>query len=95
MSAQHTMSITDKLYRNRYKVDEDSHLWIKDLKMCVKCPFEFACIRVCPTDVYKWEENKITITYDACVECGACRIACYDVGWKNPKGGFGISYKYG
>jgi len=45
--------------------------------------------------VYKWEEDKITITYDACVECGACHIACYDIGWKHPKGGFGISYKYG
>jgi ferredoxin like protein len=95
MSAQRVLSIEDKLYRDRYKVDEEPHLWVKDPKMCVKCPFNLVCIRVCPTDVYKWEENKITITYDACVECGACHIACYNIGWKHPKGGFGISYKYG
>ena len=51
MSTKRTMTITDKLYRDRYKVDEDSHLWIKDQNMCVKCPFNFRCIRVCPTNV--------------------------------------------
>ena len=59
---QRVMAIEDKLYRNRYKVDEDSHLWIKDPTMCLQCPFDFRCIRVCPTDVSKWEEDKITIT---------------------------------
>jgi ferredoxin like protein len=62
MTTPRTISITDKLYRDRYKVDDESHLWVKNPEMCVECPFSFVCVRVCPTDVFKWEENKITIT---------------------------------
>lgn len=54
---------------------------------------------ICPAKVYSWseEENLILTAYEGCVECGTCRYACppHVIDWRNPRGGFGIQYKFG
>ena len=49
--------------------------------------------------VTKWEtdDHKISVSYEKCVECGACRIGCpyFNIEWRYPKGGFGVQYKNG
>ncbi|MEK6545549.1 MAG: ferredoxin family protein, partial [Nitrospinota bacterium] len=32
---------------------------------------------------------------EGCLECGTCRIACEFIEWRNPKGGYGVCYRYG
>lgn len=88
--------IEQKLYLDRYKVDEVSHLWIIDRETCLKCR-DKPCIITCPANVYDWEEEKITVAYDNCVECGACRIVCpyQNIGWRYPRWGLGIAHRYG
>ncbi len=92
------MRLEDKLYLNGYKIDEigGSHLHIKDPDVCKTCELK-QCLYICACKVYEMDENtdKIVINYDACVECGTCRIACDNIDWRYPRGGFGIAYKFG
>ena len=40
----------------------------------------------------------INLVTDGCLECGTCRVICQDhgnVSWNYPRGGYGISYKFG
>lgn len=90
--------VDDMLMTLKYFLDEDeAHLWIKDQAVCAKCRFK-PCLYFCPVSVYTCEcSDKIQVSYQACVECGSCRVACpYDnIGWKLPRGGFGVAYKFG
>ncbi len=92
------MRIEDKLYLVGFKVDEigGSHLVIPDQSKCAECA-DRQCLFICPTGVYEFDEasKKVIINYDACVECGTCRIACDYIEWRYPRGGFGVSYKFG
>ena len=40
-------------------------------------------------------EVNIVISFEACLECGTCRIACEFIDWRNPKGGFGVCFRFG
>mgnify|MGYP002477243586 FL=1 len=90
--------IADKLFMIRYKCDDQSHLIIRDQAVCLACEHK-DCNYFCPADVYEWhEKEKMTsVAYENCIECGTCRIACpsENIYWVYPKGGYGITYKFG
>ncbi len=91
-------SVADKLFMIRYKCDDVSHLVIKEPQPCIECETK-DCNYFCPADVYDWDMKQMTtsVAYENCIECGTCRIACPsdNIGWVYPKGGFGITYKFG
>ena len=94
-----TARVEDKLYNVRFKTDEEkSHLIIMDGNICARC-VDKPCTTFCPVMVYKWEkeDRRISVGYEKCVECGACRIGCpyYNIEWRYPKGGYGVQYKNG
>jgi NAD-dependent dihydropyrimidine dehydrogenase PreA subunit len=41
--------------------------------------------------------DEFTVSYEGCLECGTCMIACSEgaIDWRNPRGGFGVSLRYG
>ena len=41
--------------------------------------------------------KKLVVSYENCIECGAARMLCpyNNIEWHPPRGGFGVSYKYG
>lgn len=88
----------DMIASLKYYVDEEeSHLWIKDPAVCARCDAK-PCLRFCPVGVYQLDrENRTMVGYQACVECGSCRIGCpfANIGWKLPRGGYGVAYKFG
>ena len=88
------VNIDEKLYLNSYIVDVISHLAIKDMHVCENCN-EKNCLTICPAHVYDIKDNKITVSYEGCLECGACRIACphNNIDWNHTKGGFGVQYR--
>jgi len=90
--------LEEKLFLNRYVTDKQVHIKIKDPQVCLQCQ-DKPCTFFCPAGVYLWneEEKRIEIGYEACVECGTCLYACpyHNIDWRNPRGGFGIMYKYG
>lgn len=91
-----TLKIEDKLYLDRYVSDETSHLIIIDQDVCARCELK-PCINTCPAHVYQWEGDRLSVAYEGCLEDGACRIVCPygNIDWRYPRGGFGVSYKYG
>lgn len=92
------MKIEDKLYLNRFQTDKHSHLAVRNPDYCLNECKKKPCTYICPSKVYEWndKDKKIIIAYEGCVECGTCRYACPDnIDWRNPRGGFGILYKFG
>lgn len=92
--------VEEKLFNVRFVTDESSsHLIVVDSNICRDLCKDKPCTFFCPVSVYKWEElaEKISVSYEKCVECGACRIGCsfQNIQWRYPRGGFGIQYKNG
>jgi ferredoxin like protein len=90
--------VDDLLMTLKYFIDEEeAHLWIKDHDVCTRCEYK-PCQYFCPVGVYTLGPNdKIQVAYQSCVECGSCRVGCpyTNIGWKHPRGGFGVAYKFG
>jgi len=93
------MRLEDKLFLDKYRVDTESHLKIKDPEVCLQCKDQ-QCTLICPVGVYKWDtgQKKIVVGWENCIEMGACMVACDEfdnIDMQYPRGGYGISYKYG
>ena len=90
------MKIEDKLYTVTSKTDEESHLVQIDPDVCEACERKW-CTIFCPAETYKWEDDKLLIAFENCLECGACKIGCpyLNIQWRYPRGGFGVRYKFG
>lgn len=93
------MRVEERLYTLRYKRDEQPHLIIRDQELCKRCNKEYGspCIGVCPANVYSFIKDKLVVSYENCVECGACKIVCpfNNIIWKYPRYGLGIALRYG
>ena len=98
MSDMTMPKVEEKLYQNRYIVDESHpHIAIKDKAACVSCEHK-ACTWCCPAACYTEDGASVTLATDGCLECGTCRVVCQDkqnIAWDYPRGGYGISYKFG
>ncbi|MCL5958290.1 MAG: 4Fe-4S dicluster domain-containing protein [Chloroflexi bacterium] len=91
--------IEDKLFLVKFKPDHEPHLAIISQDVCrTKCSNR-PCTFFCPARVYEWEESdaKMTVGFENCLECGACRIGCphQNIDWRYPRGGVGVTYRYG
>jgi len=95
---QQQLTLDDKLFLDKFKVDnENPHLKIKDKKICKRCRTK-ECIYVCPVGNYEnGDSEEVSLSWEECLECGSCRIACPHgaIEWNYPQGGFGIKYRYG
>ncbi len=91
------MSLDKKLFTLKYSPDEKSHLH-PDKEECKICKSKI-CTFICPAGVYEWnvQRAELTVNYENCLECGACRIACErkSLGWEYPKGTKGVTFKNG
>lgn len=92
-------NVDDKLLSVKFYVDESvAHLWIKDQNRCLTCA-DAPCLYFCPAGVYRRdaEDGKTIVSYQSCVECGSCRVGCPEsnIGWRLPRGGYGVAYKLG
>ncbi|MFH1737079.1 MAG: 4Fe-4S dicluster domain-containing protein [Actinomycetota bacterium] len=91
------MKLEDKLFCDRFIVDDCSHLIIKNPEDCKKCE-QKQCTTVCPSRVYDWDGEKIHVSFEDCLECGTCRLVCQEfnnIDWNYPRGGFGVMFKFG
>ena len=92
-------NVEEKLGMLTYKNDHQSHITVPSPDVCRdKCTGK-PCVTVCPATVYSWEAElkKIVVSYENCIECGACRMLCpFDnIKCEWPRGGFGVQYKFG
>ena len=88
-------SIQDKLATIRYNCDSKAHLVVDSAK-CEKCK-DKPCTKICPAAVYEQDVhlNEITVQYENCLECGACRVVCPfgAISWEYPSAGCGVILK--
>lgn len=89
------MKIDDKLALDLFHVDSMPHIEV-NLEICRKCPHRL-CTYTCPVENYKVEDDNVVFDWEGCLECGTCNIICDQgaVTWNYPRGGFGISYRFG
>lgn len=89
------MKLEEKLYLLKFKPDEKTHLQPKE-EDCRRCKGK-PCTTFCPAQVYKWEEEKLVVSFENCLECGSCRIGCefVSIDWCYPRGGYGVSFRLG
>ncbi|HSH69774.1 MAG TPA: 4Fe-4S dicluster domain-containing protein [Deferrisomatales bacterium] len=92
------LPVEERLYADEHRPDRDSHLTLANPGRCADCARR-ECITVCPAETYRWEEDDrhLTVRFENCLECGACRIVCphHNIEWRYPMGGMGIYYRYG
>lgn len=93
------LSVSERLGANSYTTDKVSHLKIADSRLCQSCALK-PCIQVCPAEVYHWDNDHVRINYENCLELGACRVACHQIGnhalqWDFPVGSRGVQFRQG
>jgi ferredoxin like protein len=94
------VKVEEKLYQNRYRIDAGRpHITIKEPQTCATRCALHPCTICCPAGCYTLEgDGRVVLITDGCLECGTCRIICdehHNVIWEWPRGGFGISFKFG
>ncbi|MBI4370325.1 MAG: 4Fe-4S dicluster domain-containing protein [Elusimicrobia bacterium] len=93
------MSVDDRLGLLTYKNDHESHIKINNHDVCVNTCKDKPCTVLCPAAVYVWngQAKQIKVQHENCIECGGCRMICpyHNIACDWPRGGFGVSYKYG
>jgi ferredoxin like protein len=89
------MDLEEKLTRVRFRVDLTPHIQI-DKSLCATCRSQ-PCLYVCPVKNYVLNQGEIVFSWQGCMECGACRIACENkaIDWSYPRGGFGVCLRQG
>jgi ferredoxin like protein len=91
-----SLSVEDRLFKTRFKADTEAHL-VVDIAVCKTCTHK-ACTYVCPVQNYTInDDNDVIVSWEGCLECGACRVACTPGGvtWKYPNGGMGVCLRQG
>jgi len=92
------VNVDDLLVSLKYYVDEEfAHIRIEDQAVCAGCDKK-PCLDFCPVNVFSLDgEGKVMVGYQACLECGSCRIGCpfHNIDWHLPRGGYGVAYKFG
>lgn len=90
------MKVEEKIARNFYRVDPQSHIHLQK-EICRQCRLR-VCLRICPAGLYKINElGDVTVEYSGCLECGSCMLSCPSgaIRWEYPRGGYGVQYRYG
>lgn len=81
-----------------HREDEPSHITFSDPGQCHRCSADYQChpcAFFCPAEVYKFEEDELTLNPVNCLHCQTCRIKCPHqvIQWQVPEGGDGPRYK--
>jgi ferredoxin like protein len=90
-------NIEEKLSRVTFNIDKEPHITVQK-ERCSQCRTK-PCLSACPAENYTWNEgsDELIFNYEGCMECGTCRFICPldAIDWSYPRGGFGVSYKWG
>jgi ferredoxin like protein len=90
-----SLTMAERLDLVRRRFADESHIEV-DQEAFRNDP-DRAVLFVCPAQVFKLNEEAGTciVNFEDCLECGTCQVARRYTTWRNPKGGFGVTYRYG
>jgi ferredoxin like protein len=98
VSIQNAVKVEQKLFQNRYVVDAARpHITVRAHTKPSKALLSLT--KACPAGCYDVNDlGQVEISVDGCLECGTCRVLCGpsgEVEWSYPRGGYGVSFKFG
>lgn len=97
-AAMADVKVEERLFQNRYLVDT-GRPHIKVRSHDVPSAALLSLTRACPAGCYSQNDRgQVEIASDGCLECGTCRVICGgngDIEWNYPRGGYGVSFKFG
>jgi len=84
----------DPLRYIKLRIDSRSHIEQVNPVVCLTCQ-QRPCLLFCPSQVFKWVDRELNISYERCVECGACLRGCphTNIHWDYPRAGYGIAHE--
>ncbi|MGI6649070.1 MAG: ferredoxin family protein [Bacillota bacterium] len=91
------LSAEELLALNKYILDPEDKSIVLNKEICRGCSAK-PCTFACPAGLYTVKDGEIGFDHAGCLECGTCRVICLHpaaINWRYPRGGFGISYRYG
>jgi len=67
----------EKIILTAYNVDTKPHITLNEDICNSRCKIRF-CTFICPAGCFVFDEdqNKVVFSFEGCLECGTCRIAC-------------------
>ncbi len=97
-TAEKKLSVDDRLGVNKFTTDDEPFIEV-DTALCKNCQLK-PCLYVCPAQVYTLEGDDLIYNPEGCIELGACKVVCQELGrnaikWNYPRGGYGIRFRYG
>ena len=86
-------SVDERLELVRFKVDKTAHIRL-NREVCVECETH-ECVYVCPAGLFELLGGEMHFSYEHCLECGTCYVACgrKAIEWEYPRGGWGVSFR--
>jgi len=89
------LSLAERLDLVRRRFADESHIEVD--QEAFRSDPDRAVLFICPAQVFKLSEDGATciVNYEDCLECGTCQVARRYTTWRNPKGGYGVTYRYG
>lgn len=96
--AERNPSLADRLGLLQFDVDTQPFITV-DTNTCRSCEKK-PCLYVCPASVYRLENSELVYNTEGCVEMGVCQMVCHSIGkaaikWNYPRGGKGVTFKFG
>lgn len=89
------LTLEERLDLVKRRFADDSHIQV-DQERFREDPDQ-AVLFICPAKVFKLnaEDGSCIVNYEDCLECGTCQVARRYTTWRNPRGGYGVTYHYG
>ena len=90
-----SLTLADRLDLVRRRFAEESHIEVD--QEAFKADPDKAVLFVCPAQVFKLnpDDDSCIVNYEDCLECGTCQVARRYTKWRNPRGGYGVTYRFG
>lgn len=89
------LTLEERLALVKCHFDDRSHIEVDQSGF--RADPDRAVLFICPAQVFKLNEtdDSCIVNYEDCLECGACQVARRYTSWRNPRGGYGVTYHYG
>ncbi|MBX5467387.1 MAG: 4Fe-4S dicluster domain-containing protein [Firmicutes bacterium] len=85
--------VADRLETVKFRVDSEPHIRV-DTTRCQGCELK-PCLWVCPAQLFTLSGEEVLFSYEGCLECGTCYVACglKAISWQYPRGGYGVMFR--
>ncbi len=95
LTPHESLPMAERLDLVRRRFAEATHIEVD--QEAFKADADQALLFICPAQVFKLNasDGSCIVNYEDCLECGTCQVARRYTTWRNPKGGFGVTYRHG